>query len=118
MEPRAGEAGRPALAETVIGGKGAVRLSRINQATLQPPLPLQLFFPLQPMSPALQPPWPLQLFMPLQSCLLMLESDAAALPELSLEQPVMESALPATRPVMAAEMINVLAVRFIAMLSL
>src|SRR2546423_971812 len=36
---------------------------------LQPPLPLQLFLPLQPLSPVLQPPWPLQSFLPLQSCL-------------------------------------------------
>src|SRR5207237_7092670 len=38
-------------------------------AVLQPPLPLQLFFPLQPLSLDLQPPSPLQLFLPLQSCL-------------------------------------------------
>src|ERR1700679_4013631 len=36
---------------------------------LQPPLPLQEFWPLQPLSPALQPPCPLQEFWPLQSCL-------------------------------------------------
>src|ERR1700677_1814173 len=35
---------------------------------LQPPLPLQEFWPLQPLSPALQPPVPLQEFWPLQSC--------------------------------------------------
>ena len=76
-------------------------------------MPLQLFLPLQPMSPVLQPPWPLQLFIPLQSCLLMDVSEAAALPELSLEllQPVVM--VPATNPAMAAEMINVLAVRVI-----
>ena len=34
----------------------------------QPPLPLQLFLALQPLSPLLQPPWPLQLFWPLQAC--------------------------------------------------
>ena len=34
-----------------------------------PPLPLQLFLPLQPLSPVLQPPWPLQSFLPLQECL-------------------------------------------------
>lgn len=37
----------------------------------QPPLPLQLFLPLQPLSLLLQPPWPLQLFFPLQECLCM-----------------------------------------------
>src|SRR5580700_2634690 len=35
----------------------------------QPPLPLQEFLPLQPLSPALQPPLPLQEFWPLQACL-------------------------------------------------
>jgi hypothetical protein len=34
----------------------------------QPPLPLQEFFPLQPLSLVLQPPWPLQSFLPLQLC--------------------------------------------------
>ena len=31
-------------------------------SVLQPPLPLQLFLPLHPLSPVLQPPWPLQAF--------------------------------------------------------
>jgi len=35
----------------------------------QPPLPLQEFLPLQPLSPDLQPPLPLQEFWPLQACL-------------------------------------------------
>jgi hypothetical protein len=43
----------------------------IGWLVLQPPLPLQEFLPLQPLSPVLQPPWPLQEFMPLQSCLAM-----------------------------------------------
>ena len=67
------------------------------------------------MSPVLQPPWPLQLLRPLQPCLAAEASeDAAALPELSLEvlQPDM-AIVPATNPAMAAEMINVLAVRVI-----
>src|SRR5258708_10088092 len=34
----------------------------------QPPLPLQEFSPLQPLSPDLQPPLPLQEFWPLQAC--------------------------------------------------
>src|SRR6516162_7683529 len=34
----------------------------------QPPLPLQEFLPLQPLSPDLQPPLPLQEFWPLQAC--------------------------------------------------
>ena len=42
-----------------------------NHVTLQPPLPLQLFWPLQLLLslPPLQPPWPLHEFLPLQSCL-------------------------------------------------
>src|SRR5580765_9006450 len=35
----------------------------------QPPLPLQEFLPLQPLSEDLQPPVPLQEFWPLQACL-------------------------------------------------
>ena len=34
-----------------------------------PPLPLQEFLPLQPLSPVLQPPWPLHAFWPLHPCL-------------------------------------------------
>src|ERR1700685_2906158 len=34
----------------------------------QPPLPLQEFFPLQPLSPLEQPPLPLQEFLPLHAC--------------------------------------------------
>ena len=97
-------------------GKRSVRLSEMNYVTLQPPLPLQLFFPLQPWSPVLQPPCPLQLFWPLQSCLFMLLESDADVP--ALEQPVIVRAVPATSPVMAAEMINVLAVRFIVLPSL
>jgi len=40
-----------------------------DPSVAQPPLPLQLFFPLQPLSLLLQPPWPLQSFLPLQECL-------------------------------------------------
>jgi hypothetical protein len=77
---------------------------------LQPPLPLQLFLPLQPMSPVLQPPWPLQLFSPLQSCLAAEASEEeAAVPELSVLQPEM-AMVPATNPAMAAVIINVFAV--------
>src|SRR5580704_7567430 len=41
----------------------------LEPSVAQPPLPLQLFLPLQPLSPALQPPLPLQSFLPLQECL-------------------------------------------------
>jgi hypothetical protein len=78
---------------------------------LQPPLPLQEFLPLQPMSPVWQPPWPLQLFRPLQSCLA--EAVSEALDPAELLQPVMVVIVPATNPAIAAEMINVRAVRVI-----
>jgi hypothetical protein len=66
------------------------------------------------MSPVWQPPWPLQLFSPLQSCLAAEVSDELALdPELSLLQPVTPVMVPATNPAIAAEMINVRAVRVI-----
>jgi hypothetical protein len=44
------------------------RLDSLAGAVLQPPLPLQEFLPLQPLSPDLQPPLPLQEFLPLQEC--------------------------------------------------
>ena len=44
-------------------------LGILEPSVAQPPLPLQLFLPLQPLSLDLQPPWPLQSFLPLQECL-------------------------------------------------
>jgi hypothetical protein len=41
----------------------------LEPSVAQPPLPLQEFLPLQPLSPVLQPPLPLQEFCPLQACL-------------------------------------------------
>jgi hypothetical protein len=43
-------------------------LTKSSYATAQPPLPLQEFFPAQPLSPLLHPPLPLHVFKPLQSC--------------------------------------------------
>jgi hypothetical protein len=83
--------------------------------TLQPPLPLQLFLPLQPMSPVLQPPCPLQLFKPLQSCLLEAVSETLE-PALEPELQPVTPMVPATSPAIAAEMINVLAVLVIVFL--
>ena len=40
----------------------------LEPSVAQPPLPLQLFLPLQPLSLLLQPPLPLQEFCPLQAC--------------------------------------------------
>jgi hypothetical protein len=95
--------------ETGLKRKPEGFLPVIGQATLQPPLPLQLFLPLQPISPVVQPPLPLQLFMPLQSCLSVAVLDEDT-PDSSLEvQPVL-TMVPASNPAMAAEMTNVLAV--------
>jgi hypothetical protein len=54
-------------------------------AVLQPPLPLQEFLPLQPLSPAPQPPVPLQAFLPLQSCLPLSAADFSAVPANAFE---------------------------------
>jgi hypothetical protein len=40
----------------------------LEPSVAQPPLPLQEFLPLQPLSLVLQPPLPLQEFCPLQAC--------------------------------------------------
>ena len=40
----------------------------LEPSVAQPPLPLQEFLPLQPLSLVLQPPLPLQEFWPLQAC--------------------------------------------------
>src|SRR6266852_2668942 len=50
---------------TYYDGLGAGLLPSVAQ----PPLPLQEFFPLQPLSLVLQPPLPLQEFSPLHACL-------------------------------------------------
>jgi hypothetical protein len=100
--------GRPRLSIPVQEESRRAFLAMGDQATLQPPLPLQLFLPLQPISLVVQPPLPLQLLRPLQSCL----SAAGATvetPESSFLQPVV-AMVPASNPAMAAEMINVLAV--------
>ena len=44
---------------------------------LQPPLPLQVFLPLQPASPVLQPPWPLQRVLAFAVVLAVVESSAS-----------------------------------------
>jgi hypothetical protein len=49
--------------------RGAYWLSGILEPSVaQPPLPLQEFLPLQPLSLALHPPLPLHEFWPLQAC--------------------------------------------------
>src|SRR5579862_564207 len=79
---------------------------------LQPPLPLQVFLPLQPLSPALQPPWPLQLFMPLQPCLPRSPLGALVPGELVLVSCALATT-PDSNPVMAAATRSVRCVLFI-----
>jgi hypothetical protein len=52
----------------VRGLKFYVNIGPWEPSVAQPPLPLQEFLPLQPLSPLLHPPWPLQEFLPLQAC--------------------------------------------------
>jgi hypothetical protein len=102
------------LSKRLKAASESLQLPDVHQAALQPPLPLQSFLPLQPCSLVLQPPWPLQLLRPLQSCLAAAVSDDATLPELSPELLHPDKAIvPATNPVMAAEIINAVAVRVI-----
>src|SRR5580698_11297811 len=86
-------------------------LGILEPSVAQPPLPLQLFLPLQPLSLLLQPPWPLQSFLPLQECLLVSWWSEAllndALPALSTGLPAWEVAAcivaaPLSKPVTAA----------------
>src|SRR4051812_12275288 len=59
--------GRARATEVLSPGRGGDYF--LEPSVAQPPLPLQEFLPLQPLSPVLQPPLPLQEFLPAQSCL-------------------------------------------------
>lgn len=48
------------------------------ESVAQPPLPLQVFLPEQPLSPEAQPPFPLQEFLPLQACFSILAAAVSA----------------------------------------
>src|ERR1700726_1799850 len=79
----------------------------LEPSVAQPPLPLQEFLPLQPLSLALQPPLPLQELRPLQACFSTLSS--AAWPAMGLMAGLPEDAnvaaratVPPRRPVKAA----------------
>ena len=93
----------------------------LEPSVAQPPLPLQEFCPLQPLSPDLQPPLPLQSFLPLQECLSLSSKLAVLRPALALvtcllpELPVKvwaRSALPLRMPETAAERIIAFTVLF------
>jgi hypothetical protein len=82
---------------------------------LQPPLPLQLFWPLQLLLslPPLQPPWPLQEFLPLQSCLPASLLGALVPGAFVLSCAKVFTAKPVINPVTAAATSNVLCVLLI-----
>src|SRR5271167_763083 len=83
----------------------------LEPSVAQPPLPLQEFLPLQPLSPDLQPPLPFQEFCPLQACLSW-KKLAAIWPLLAAENELLEGAvcaiapLPAMNPASAAPIIS------------
>src|SRR5579863_1812704 len=85
---------------------GAVRYF-FDPSVAQPPLPLQEFLPLQPLSPELQPPLPLHELRPLQPCFSTLSS--AACPAMGLRAGLLvfaavaaRAAVPPSKPVKAA----------------
>jgi hypothetical protein len=91
----------------------------LEPSVAQPPLPLQLFLPLQPLSLLLQPPLPLQEFWPLQACFsgvflsvfwswLVAEKEAFAV--LSTVEAWAMAPVPASRPATAALVMRALVV--------
>src|SRR5258708_30499916 len=101
----------------------------LEPSVAQPPLPLQEFLPLQPLSPALQPPLPLQEFWPLQACfsLTFLSSFLSwswpsALKEVFSEgsrvEALVAGAVPANKPANAAPASRALVVLVILLVSL
>jgi hypothetical protein len=91
----------------------------LEPSVAQPPLPLQEFLPLQPLSLELQPPLPLQEFKPLQACFSTLSG--AAWPTMGLMAEFAEVAaratVPPSRPVKAAVSTTELFETFITLLS-
>ncbi len=73
---------------------------------LQPPLPLQSFFPLQSFLAVLQPPRPLQSFLPAQSCLPFLASSLAGVPAFWSAAEAWEASEPAYKPATAAMVVR------------
>src|SRR6266567_7332146 len=75
----------------------------LEPSVAQPPLPLQEFLPLQPLSPAEHPPLPLQEFWPLHACFSTFLS-SAFLPEVVLSSGFSEAiaVVPARNPLRAA----------------
>jgi hypothetical protein len=99
----------------------------LEPSVAQPPLPLQLFLPLQPLSLLLQPPLPLQEFWPLQacfsgflvlSCLSWLSAENEALAALTTVDAWTATPVPASMPATAALVMRALVVFVMASSSL
>src|SRR6185437_11310897 len=99
----------------------------LEPSVAQPPLPLQLFLPLQPWSPVEQPPLPLQEFLPAQECLSALavvdfdlDLDFAFVVEsvLSWGEATARAAVPPSKPARAAAVASEVLVIFIVFLLL
>src|SRR5271156_5775296 len=90
---------------------GMASAGGLEPSVAQPPLPLQEFLPLQPLSLDLQPPLPWQEFLPLQACL-SFELSSAIWPLFMEEKDLVEfvfcanAVLPATKPASAAPIIS------------
>src|SRR5271166_1320734 len=98
---------------------GNYDLGILEPSVAQPPLPLQLFLPLQPLSPLLQPPLPLQEFWPLQACfsgflvvsgLSWLSAENDALAVWNTVEAWTTAPVPASRPATAALVMRALVV--------
>src|SRR5271170_7540303 len=94
----------------------------LEPSVAQPPLPLQEFLPLQPLSLELQPPLPLQEFNPLQACFSTLSSAACPAMALIVELPdataFARATVPPSKPVKAAVSTKELFEIFMTLLSL
>jgi hypothetical protein len=94
----------------MVEGYGWYYSGILLPSVAQPPLPLQEFLPLQPLSLALQPPLPLQEFWPLQACFsftffsVLVSSCAAAeaLAPGTRFEALMLAPVPASKPAIAA----------------
>src|ERR1700683_3566402 len=105
-----------------MGSRARPGLLRYFPSVAQPPLPLQEFLPLQPLSLDLQPPLPLQELSPLQACFS--TGVSADWPAMALTLELVEGAaltratVPPSRPVKAAVSTRELLETFMTLLSL
>jgi hypothetical protein len=93
------EPAAPARPPNKLSDQANVGFGGLEPSVAQPPLPLQEFSPLHPLSLDLQPPCPLQSFFPLQECFPLSESVDCA----SKRTPAFWLALAFTFPLCAGE---------------